>query len=169
MLMAVLAIEWSLLVHGFLHLHYDVCDVDNFSISDQQSIGKNISNLQHLEESYDQGSDHLESLHNISLHNKEIIDEQQLGMDEHLNDTQHQNINCNPSWPWININLHRWMMMIKLVRVMMMLRIMKIWKMIMVRMIRIIWKMKDIMMVLRVMVVRILKMMVMMKMMKLRR
>jgi len=101
MLMAVLAIEWSLLVHGFLHLHYDICHVDNFSTSDQYSLNQNISSLYHLEESYDQGSDHLEN-----LNNKDIIDEHQLGMEEHLNDTQRQNINCNPSWPWININLH---------------------------------------------------------------
>ena len=121
MLMAVLAIEWSLLVHGFLHLHYDICHLDNFSIiSDQHSLNQNISNLQHSEGSYDQGSNHLESLHDSN-----IIDEHQSGLEEHLNNTQQQNINCNPSWPWININLHRWIMIIKLVRVI----IMRIWKM----------------------------------------
>ena len=132
MLMAVLAIEWSLLVHGFLHLHYDICHVDNFSTSDQYSLNQNISSLYHLEESYDQGSDHLEN-----LNNKDIIDEHQLGMEEHLNDTQRQNINCNPSWPWININLHRWkIMMVKSMWVIMMLTIMRIWQMRMTSMMR---------------------------------
>ena len=110
MLMAVLAIEWSLLVHGFLHLHYDICDVDNFSISgDQHSLKQNMSNLQHLEES------HLESVHNISSKKDIVDDEQQLEtFGEHLNNvTQRQiNIKCNPAWPWININLHRWIIMV---------------------------------------------------------
>ena len=111
MLMAVLAIEWSLLVHGFLHLHFDVCDGDMFNAG---ALQKNISDVQHLA---DQGSKDFESLFNNS---NEKIDEHQLGMGGDLNETQHQNNNCNPSWPWININLHRWMMMIKLVRAMMM-------------------------------------------------
>ena len=87
MLMAVLAIEWSLLVHGFLHLHYDVCDLDNqtLSFSQEQNIS---SSHQH-----DLGPDYLESITKDNLDN---FPEKNISKD-----------NCYPSWPWININLHR--------------------------------------------------------------
>ena len=92
MLMAVLAIEWSLLVHGFLHLHYDVCDLDNqtLSFSQEQNIS---SSHQHVEERHDLGPDFLESIRKDNLDN---FPEKNISKD-----------NCNPSWPWININLHR--------------------------------------------------------------
>ena len=122
MLMAVLAIEWSLLVHGFLHLHYDVCDVNNFGVnSDQNSVslvGQNASNLQ---ERYDD----LESLHNID--NEDITNDDRFQIEDHINATEQGNIRisqnrCNPSWPWININLHRSIaMMMIMMRMMMMM------------------------------------------------
>ena len=89
MLMAVLAIEWSLLVHGFLHLHYDVCDLDNQTLSFSQE--ENISSShQHVEERLDLGPDYLESMSNISKDNLDNFSEQNISKD-----------NCNPSWPWI--------------------------------------------------------------------
>ena len=95
MLMAVLAIEWSLLVHGFLHLHYDVCNLDNQTLSFSQK--ENISSShQHVGERLDLGPDFLESMNNISKDNLDNFSEQNISKD-----------NCNPSWPWININLHR--------------------------------------------------------------
>ena len=102
MLMAVLAIEWSLLVHGFLHLHYDVCDLDNqtLSFSQEQNIS---SSHQH-----DLGPDYLESI-----------------TKDNLDNFPEKNIsNCYPSWPWININLHRLKLILQLIIITMLMTLM---------------------------------------------
>ena len=51
MLMAVLAIQWSLLVHGFLRLHYDVCDVVEEGEEEHQ-------NGHELEHEHDEAHEH---------------------------------------------------------------------------------------------------------------
>ena len=54
MLLAVISIQWSLIIHGILHPAYDVCDQPS---DDIQEVAENFTN-------------------------------------------------CNPDWPWINLNLH---------------------------------------------------------------
>ena len=65
MLSSVLAIEWSILVHGFLHLHYDVC----------QSEPDPADNRTRRAAGPDSDAPAL------------------------------YNTNCDPNWPWINIDL----------------------------------------------------------------
>merc|ERR1719431_614910 len=61
MLCSALAIEWSILVNGFLHVDYDVCDQTS--------------------------------------HTKRSAEDTKYDVDLHYN------TNCNPNWPWINIDL----------------------------------------------------------------